>query len=64
MEDNNMEYKPVIPAVVRTATYYAGVAAGAAGFIFIDEQWVARAALAIGFIAASFGVAYRPTRNK
>ena len=56
------EYKPIIPPIVRTVVYYLGVAAGAVGIILVGNPTVARVALAIGFIAGSLGVAYRPTK--
>jgi len=55
-------YKPKVPMIVRTVTYYAGVAAAAVGLVLVDNATVARVALAIGFVAGSLGVAYRPTR--
>ena len=55
-------FKPKVPTIVRTITYYAGVAAAAVGLVLVDNATVARVALAIGFVAGSLGVAYRPTR--
>lgn len=56
------DYKPTIPPVVRTATYYAGVAAAAAVVIFPDQPILVRIGAGVALVASSFGVAYRPTR--
>lgn len=56
------DYRPVIPAPVRTVTYYAGVVAAALLVVVPDYPLLVRIAAGIGVIASAFGVAYRPTR--
>jgi len=62
VEEGDPGYKPDIPEWLRSLTYFIGVGATAAGLIFPDLPVLGRIALAIGFVASVFGVAYRPTR--
>lgn len=67
-------YTPTIPPVVRTVTYYAGVAiaflafvvSGTAALLMEDPLAVVGISGLIGtgfgLVASSFGVAYRPTK--
>jgi len=67
-------YKPTVPTVVRTATYYIGVAitflsfivSGIAALVMVDPLVVIGTSGLIGtgfgLVTASFGVAYRPTK--
>ena len=68
------DYKPTIPAAVRTVTYYLGVAitffafvvSGTAALVMEDPLVVVGVSGLIGtgfgLVAASLGVAYRPTK--
>lgn len=60
MDEN---YTPTVPPMVRTVTYYLGVAATAAAFVFPEAPVLVRVGSAIGFVASVFGVAYRPTKG-
>lgn len=56
------EYKPTIPPMVRTITYYVGVLASALLVVVPDYPILVRVAAGIGVLASAFGVAYRPTK--
>lgn len=56
------DYKPTVPPIVRTITYYVGVVATAALVVAPDYPLLVRIGAGIGVIASAFGVAYRPTR--